>query len=38
VVVGSVGASEQRRHRFSARGVELAQRHHVHGGQRNPVL
>jgi hypothetical protein len=37
VVVGGVGPPEQRGDGVTARGVELVQRHHVHGGQRNPV-
>jgi hypothetical protein len=38
VVVGHVGPIEQRGDGFPALGVEIAQRHHVHEGQRNPVL
>jgi hypothetical protein len=37
VVAGGVGPPQQRDDGFSVRRVEIAQRHHVHDGQRNPV-
>jgi hypothetical protein len=37
MVVGRFGSVHQGEEGLAARGVELAQRHDVHDGQRNPV-
>jgi hypothetical protein len=37
MVVGGVGALQQRHRLCSACGIEVAQCHDVHSGQRNPV-